>query len=298
MRVLHYQHNGVGVVLAEQQRAMGVESRVLSTAPHPFGFKEDFLLPRHSRFRRILEPLDWARYRDYDVLHNHDVTVPASAARHWSNAIVQHYHGPTVVHRVAEADVSLTSLPSVCKEIPDAIWVPLPARTSLFRPESRRPHEGIRVGYNAQTVDPTKPALIPANEVLRGIELSGGRGIRWPLEGVVNVDDMVGYYADIDIWVDRVGCDFYGFSTVEAAAMGIPIVTQIGDYEADFVPGCPFISVDRDGVEQAVLDLIRDNDRRSELGAASREFAERVHGVNVVAAACLDLYRSLLRERS
>ena len=50
------------------------------------------------------------------------------------------------------------------------------------------------------------------------------------------------YWKHIDVWVDRFGLDFYGFSSVEAAACGIPIVCQIGEKELGLVPKCPFIN--------------------------------------------------------
>jgi hypothetical protein len=298
VKILHYEHNGVGVILAEAQRAMGHASVVLASAAHPFGFKEDVLLPEAigpmGYARRLM---CWAGFMGFDVFHNHDTTVPRIARRRWKGAIVQHYHAPSVSNPVEGADISLTSMPGIRQRIPSAIWMPLPARTATFRPERRRPHDRVRVGYSAQCVDPTKRALVPTEQVMRAIERSGGRAVACPLEDIVNADRMIDYYADLDIWVDRIGCDFYGFSTVEAAAMGLPIITHIGGYEAAYVPDCPFVSVGWEGVEQAVLDLVEDDDRRAELGVASRTFVKRVHDAEIVAAACIELYGRLVGER-
>jgi hypothetical protein len=295
MKVLHFQHNGVGVILAEAQRGLGVESRVLATAPHPFGFREDFLLPHRRGPARILRVLDWRRYFDYDVFHCHDERVPRTARRHWAGSIVQHYHDPKTTGPVEGADMSFVSLPGILHAIPDGIWIPLPARSRTFTPELRSPHDKVRIGFSAQTLDPTKSPLIPMAEILSAVERSGGTAEAAPIEGVADHADMPAYYAGIDIWVDRIGCGFYGFATVEAAAMGLPVVTEIGAFEAAFVPGCPFVSTDRAGVTDALLSLIGDEAARKELGDASRTFAVAVHDADLVAARCLEEYDRLLK---
>lgn len=293
MKVLHFQHNGVGVILAEAQRELGVESRVLATAPHPFGFQEDFLLPERTGPARLLRVLDWQRYRGYDVFHNHDVRVPRTARRMWEGRIVQHYHDPKTTSPTPGADLSLVSLPGILKAVPDAEWMPLPARTQDFRPEARQSGAVVRVGFSAQTLDASKTPLIPIAEIEEAVRRSGGRAVLAPLAGVSHHSEMPAYYASIDVWVDRIGCGFYGFASVEAAAMGLPVVTQIGDFEREFVPACPFVSVDRAGVADAVGDLVADGGLRERLGRESRDFVCRVHDARVVAQACLDRYRTL-----
>jgi len=298
MKVLHFQHNGVGVILSAAMNQLGVESTVLATAPHPFGFHEDALLPHRTGLARPLRVLDWRKYFDNDIFHNHDVRVPRTAAAHWKGAIVQHYHGsPDVTQPVVGAAVSFVSLPGVIQMLPDATWIPLPVFTDTYTPESREPHDTVRIGYCAQGIDPRKPQMMPVDEINRAVARCGKSAEVYPLTGLVDHGDMIDYYAQIDVWVDRVGCDFYGFSAVEVASMGIPVVTQMGQFEREYVSDCPFAAVDRDGVEDVLVELISDSAMRTDLGLKAREFTVRTHDARRVAEKCIDEYTRVLGGR-
>ena len=295
--VLHWEHNGVGVVLAEAQRSLGVDAWVVASGTHPFGFREDQLLPPHRRSpgRALASLVEWRRLHRYEVLHSHDVHVPRPALYQWKGATVMHYHAPRLSALVDFADVSLVSLPGALQDVPDGVWIPLPARTAMFHPRLREEHQGVRIGYSAQTLDASKVPLVPVAEVVSAVRSAGAEALLAPLEGVRDQATMPSYYAGIDVWVDRIGCGFYGFAAVEAAAMGIPVITQIGEYERGFVPGCPFVSVQRRDVGAAVVDLIRDREKRLELGERSRRFAVDVHDAVLVARMCLDQYQRLMK---
>jgi hypothetical protein len=295
MRVLHFQHNGVGVILSAAMNRLGVDSLVLATAPHPFGFHEDALLPHRTGLARPLRALDWRKYFDYDVFHDHDTRIPRTARAHWTGRIIQHYHDPKTVRPVEGASMAFVSLPGIRKVIPDGIWIPLPVFSDVYTPSLRPRRDVVRVGYCAQTADPTKPQLIPVAETLEAVARCGAKAEAYPLEGLWNHADMIDYYKEIDIWVDRVGCDFYGFSTVEVASMGIPVVTQIGEYEREFVADCPFVSVDRTGVTRALVELIEDAALRGDLGLRSREFVIEYHDAMRVAGLCIEHYKRLLK---
>lgn len=294
MKILHFQHNGVGVILSAAMNRLGTESTVLATSPHPFGFKEDALLPHRTGLARPLRALDWRAYFDYDVFHNHDTRIPRTAAAHWKGLTVQHYHSPKTSEPVRGASASFVSLPGIGKVVPNSTWIPLPVFTDIYTPDRRHAHDTVRVGYCAQDTDPSKPRMIPADAIGRAVARAGKRAELVPLVGLMNHDDMVDYYAQIDVWVDRVGCDFYGFSTVEVAAMGIPVVTQIGDYEREYVPSCPFVTVEWEDVEAALTDLIHDDAKRLALGRQAREFAVETHDALRVSEICIAEYRRLL----
>jgi hypothetical protein len=100
------------------------------------------------------------------------------------------------------------------------------------------------------------------------------------------------YWKHINVWIDRFGLDFYGFSSVEAAACGIPVVCQIGEKESKFVPTCPFMST----VKEELVDVLVNNDFLDrKLKKAHRDFAVDVHDNVVVAKLCKSKYEELLK---
>jgi hypothetical protein len=278
---------------------MGVHSRVLSSAPHPFGFKEDFLF-HHHRFRMLREirrSSEWRKYYDFDILHSHDsLRLPENVLVHWRGKLIQHYHDPkTTIPLYPVGIPSFVSLPSILKAVPTATWLPIPVDTDVFSPEKRVPHDSFRIGYCGQSLDPSKQKFIPSREIDSALNGLTRGAEAFPLLDIIQHEQMIGYYGKIDVWVDRVGHGFYGFAAVEAAAMGIPVITQIGEDEKAFVPDCPFISVNRGDVAAAVISLAEDETSREELGSRARRYAVDVHDSTKVARRCLELYESLMR---
>jgi glycosyltransferase involved in cell wall biosynthesis len=301
MRVIHYQHMGVGVVIAGAQRELGVTAKVLSTAVHPFGFKEDRLFrPLPVPFLgRIAYGVEWLRQLSgFDIIHSHDnYRLPEFVLRRWGGRIVQHYHDPKTSAPLYSDVPSLASVPSIIKAVPNAMWCPLPVDIGMFKPQDTA-RSKIVVGYCWQPTDPTKRQYIPAAEVEDAVSGTAGRACTYPLTDVMPHQSMAEYYGKLDIWVDRIGLDFYGFAAVEVAAMGIPVIAQISEDAIAYVPDCPFINVkDRGGVKDAIRLLVQDEELRKSLGQRARAFAVRVHDKFRVARLCLSRYEELLNGR-
>ena len=292
---------GVGTVISKALRTMGVQSHVMSTCPHPFGFENDSIMPRH-RFlgrvpvaRELLRKHDWAQYFEYDILHSHDnSSIPSFMRNHWHNRFIQHYHDPQTDRSLYSelSVVSFVSVPTILQVIPDAQWIPLPSDTQLFSPMKRNEHEGVRVGFCDQQLDPKKQQFIPRREIIAATNRH--HVSVYPLSTIIPHQAMANYYGQIDIWVDRIGLGFYGFSAVEAAAMEIPVITQIGREEQKWIPDCPFINAKREEVTDAIGYLASSQEARRSIGQASRQFILRTHDAKVVAERCLNHYEKLL----
>lgn len=298
MKILHYHNVGVGVILTQSLRQLGVDSYVLSVAPHPFGFKEDFLFPKRRRLLKPLRYFDWRRFYKFDILHSHySGRLPGFVQKHWKNKFIQHYHDPNLRGHLYSNDVpSFVSFPNLLGIVPNAQWVPLPVDTIKFSPEKLISHKGVNVGYCAQQVDPVKQPFIPIAEIKSATRKSR-KVLDRPLEGVMDHNDMENYYALIDIWVDRIGLGFYGFSAIEAAAMGIPVITQINEEASTHVPNCPFINAkSRQHVESEILRLVEDDDFRKELGVRAREYVIKTHDSLISAKLCLEKYQEMHHE--
>ncbi len=254
MKVLHYQHNGAGVIISAGLRKIGVESTVVATGPHPFGFKEDQL---------ITGPLDLLKFDDYDILHSHsEVKLPSRVTERFAERFVQHYHD-AMMGRLGKTGglkgslfghnrfdlysdaMNFVSTPNIMDLIKDATFIPLPVDTESFFP-TRAPNEPLTIGFNGSTLDKRKIRFLVNQQIADAAESLKHKGVQVSLKPQpVNLNHTLmheQYWKHIDVWVDRFGLDFYGFSSVEAAACGIPIVCQIGEKELGLVPKCPFIN--------------------------------------------------------
>lgn len=99
---------------------------------------------------------------------------------------------------------------------------------------------------------------------------------------------------DADVVIDQVRAGAYGTVTAEAMAMGKPVICYIlpellPTYGSDF----PVVTADPDTLKEVLGELMRSPDDRARIGAASRRYAERVHGHLTVAAQLVDVYRQL-----
>lgn len=302
---------GVGVILSQALQRVGIESRVLTTSPHEFEFREDFLIrPRTaSLFARAMRRYlvhdygDWKRWKPYsafDILHSHDnAPLPHCVLKHWEGRVFQHYHDPKTRGPIYDNMPSFVSLPTLLNVVPGSTWLPLPSDTVMFRPakhQRKTSGEALAVGYNDQNADLTKRQLIPYDEIERGIKRSTNT-IPCPLRGIVSHDQMPDYYGKLDMWVDRFGVGFYGFAAVEVAAMGIPVIAEVHQAVRRFVPTCPFYIVNKDEVPDAIVRLASDKELRNELGKQSWAFANSVHNADKVAALCVQHYQRVLGER-
>lgn len=304
MKVLHFQHNGAGVVISDGLKKIGVESVVASTAPHPFGFKEDYLIER---------PEDLKGLGDFDILHSHsEVKLPTEITQLYSGRLVQHYHDSMMGRlesfsplktailgknrfKLYDDAMNFVSTPNVLECIDDATFVPLPVDTEEFRLD-RASGEAFTIGFNASALDKRKVRFLVNGEITQAVQSLERKGVQVvikPQPTNINHNQMREvYWKHIDVWVDRFGLDFYGFSSVEAAACGIPVVCQIGEKESKFVPTCPFVNTAR---EKLVDTLVNRSFLDKKLKKAHRDFAVEVHDHVVVAKLCKSKYEKLLK---
>lgn len=294
MKILHYQSMGVGAILAQEQRKLGHEARVLVSSSHPFGFKEDYVLPSWGKH------LEWKKHFHFDILHNHDPeTLPITVEKNWNGNIVQHYHNAHMDKPQYGAEIpSLASIPSILDRVPWATWLPLPAETELFSPDKRVEHDDVNIGSCQQSNDPAKAQYIPTSEVRKAVNL--GRDHNPPTrsyaqKGVMPHEEMCSYYGMLDIWVDRIGLGFYGFATIEVASMGIPAIVQVDEGSQTFIEDCPFYMINsKEEVIDAILTLAQDESLRKEMGRKGRDFILQYHDSKRVAQKAIEFYEGML----
>lgn len=289
MKVLHYQHNGAGVVLSDGLKEIGVKSVVASTAKHPFGFKEDVL---------IKGPKDLLELGDFDILHTHDEAckLPRKVKKQYKGRIVQHYHNamPEETKVLKNGDIDFVSTPNLLIKFPDAIWIPLPVDTRKFVPMNNREYVGI--GFNGRTLDKRKKKYLVTpliDDIIKAMRSMGQDAIMMPQPlGIPHHEMHEKYWSKIDLWIDRFGLGFYGFNTVEAASCAIIVVCDLDPVWSGWVD-CPFIVSNRKDLVKDILN-IRVTDQ--ELKRRHRSYAYHLHDNRKVAGLCVEQYERLLDE--
>ena len=105
-------------------------------------------------------------------------------------------------------------------------------------------------------------------------------------------------YRRADVIVDQLNAGWYGVFAIEAMALGKPVVTFLHDEavrltEAAFGVEVPIVRATRETLVAALRPLASSPEERRRVGAASREYVERVHDVERVADRLLALYAAL-----
>jgi len=111
-------------------------------------------------------------------------------------------------------------------------------------------------------------------------------------------DEARRLYEDADIVVDQLNAGWYGVFAIEAMALGKPVLTYLQDEpvrqtEEAFGVEVPIVSVTADTLHDRLQPLVASVEERRRRGAASRTYAERVHGVESMTDRLLAIYESL-----
>jgi glycosyltransferase involved in cell wall biosynthesis len=105
-------------------------------------------------------------------------------------------------------------------------------------------------------------------------------------------------YEDADIVIDQLNAGWYGVFAIEAMALGKPVLTYLQEEPARataeaFGLDVPIVSVTADTLHDRLAPLVTSVAERRRLGAASRAYVERVHGVEPMTDRLLEVYASL-----
>jgi glycosyltransferase involved in cell wall biosynthesis len=110
----------------------------------------------------------------------------------------------------------------------------------------------------------------------------------------MNHDQAVRLYQDADIIVDQVRCGSYGLLSVEAMALGKPVVAYIrDDLKALFPPGLPIYNANPDNLRERLRELLTNPALRLELGLKGRKYVENHHAKEVAVDRLEQIYAGL-----
>lgn len=106
-------------------------------------------------------------------------------------------------------------------------------------------------------------------------------------------------YREADIVIDQILCGMYGNVSVEAMALGKPVVAYLRPDLLKLLPAeIPIISAHPDNLYEQLRALLLDADRRVMLGRRGRAFVEEHHEAGKVVASLLQIYQNVLHPKS
>jgi O-antigen/teichoic acid export membrane protein/glycosyltransferase involved in cell wall biosynthesis len=113
-------------------------------------------------------------------------------------------------------------------------------------------------------------------------------------------DEALARYRDADIVVDQLNAGWYGLFAIECMALGKPVITFLHDEavqrtEQAYGVEVPVVNASAETLHERLSELVDLGPRgRAELGGASRDYVERVHDLERVTDALLDVYSAVL----
>jgi glycosyltransferase involved in cell wall biosynthesis len=319
-----------GWAAAEGLRALGHEVEVWHYAPNPYGFPADRVIDIDKDPERSFGAFRDALERDFDVYHFHfarSLVAPVGGLpwfwdlpvlRALGKRIVFTFHGSDVrkksVHleedpwsyfRFSDVacneeriDKSLAVIRTYAQSlivasplnhtfVPEATYVPKAIELARF------PFAGPRRDARPLVVHvPSKRATKGTDFVVRGVDELQKRGIDFEFRLVEDVphEELQKIYADADVIVDNLLLGDVEVSSLEAMALGKPVVTRVRDVVRDAHPNVPVTSADPDTFVAALDPLLRDPQLRRRVGELGRAYVERTHAAEVVARTLVLLY--------
>ena len=200
--------------------------------------------------------------------------------------------------------------------------VPLGVDVSRFAPDpaASEPHRLVHVASLNRVKDQTtllqafakvRDRFDDARLDLIGVDTLGGEMHRLAtslgcadaaeFHGFVPSDELPSFYQRAAVHVISSRHDAGPVSVLEAAACGVPTVGSRVGHIADFARGPNPLAIgvppgDADLLAEAIIALLTDDDRRSEIGRAARDWAVN-HDAAATARAFSDRYRALVAAR-
>lgn len=180
-------------------------------------------------------------------------------------------------------------------------------------PDAGKPVYIVPLRVNLDKIEPAypdvntekKPVIVhaPSNRSTKGTEgiLEALKSVKGDYELVIvenmSHDEAMKTYSRADILIDQVALGTYGVFSIEAMAMGKPVITYISpEMRESFPDELPIVSADFDTLAAAVDELIADPQKRHDLGVRGRAYAERYHDYKRVTKHLYKIYEGTAEE--
>lgn len=170
--------------------------------------------------------------------------------------------------------------------------VPLRVDITGLKPQYETGNERLRIVHA-----PTDRRFKGTEHILKSLE-----NVKEDFELVLvegkSAEEAREIYRTADIIIDQISGGSYGVFSIEAMALGKPVIAYIAEQTRRRHPLLPVVSADFDSLSEAVRGLLADRQRRIQLGKCGREYVERYHDNVRVAALLADLYAGRLKNNN
>ncbi|WP_175530594.1 glycosyltransferase [Brevibacillus centrosporus] len=139
---------------------------------------------------------------------------------------------------------------------------------------------------------PTSPEFKGTKYILQAIEnLKIKYDFTFTLVQNTSHEEAKKIYQHADIIVDQILGGSHGLLSLEAMAMGKPVICYLTDFMKEFYPQeLPIVSASPETIEARIEMLLKDFELRKELGVRGRKYVETYHDLNKVSSALKDIY--------
>ncbi len=210
--------------------------------------------------------------------------------------ILNTYHGTDFRNRgvVSAVDkhirLNLTSEADLLPRHPNLRYLFLPFDVQACQ-QHQQLHEPITICHA------TRNRYVKGSDAIidacRALEQS--HGVRFILIESQPHDVTLALKAEADIYIDQVAnlAPGYGMNSVEAMALGLACVTNMGDDYRALMPDHPFVDVTPDNLLSQLTELVENPDQIIERGQAARSWAESHHDLAAAGDQLYGYYRQL-----
>jgi glycosyltransferase involved in cell wall biosynthesis len=170
--------------------------------------------------------------------------------------------------------------------------------------------EVLPPGIDLTRYDPVPPVERERVRIVHAPSHLEKKGTQWVIDackelpvdlevvhGVLN-EQALERYKQADIVVDQLLRDWHGVFSIEAMALGKPVVTSLDEdavrqTEEAYGVKVPIVRATKDDLGEKLRPLVESFEERKRLGEAGRAYVERVHDIERMTDHLLDIYARL-----
>jgi len=103
---------------------------------------------------------------------------------------------------------------------------------------------------------------------------------------------------DCDIMLDQFVIGGFGVASLEAMAMGKPVICYISPNRKGLPSDCPIVNANQDNLSEVLGKLLENGALRHQIGRRSRAYVEKYHDAHKIARDLVKIYEELIEKNS